>query len=124
MKVVLATSLVLALFGWGEASKVKSLVYEDYGGSILCYQCSTYSHCPRCMTYDYGVVCKHPERIFKDKVKHSIKDISVKRKKGFENIWLVTVKADCPPRGEVSGVFEWSYRNGKVEFIRSVPNEP
>lgn len=122
MTKIIATCLVFALFGWGDASKVESLVYEDYNGTLLCKCCSSDWHCPLCMTHGERVTCKHVCREYTHPVRHPIKNVSAKRKKGVSDIWVVTMQMTCPKRGDVTGVNEWSYRNGKVGFIRKVEN--
>jgi len=120
MKVIIATCLLLALFGWGDASKVESLVYEDFKGTLRCRCCSEGWHCPLCMTAGDKVTCQHACRRHTKEVRHSIKKISAKRKRGVADVWISSITFTCPQRGDVTGLWEWSYRNGVLNFIRKV----
>ena len=118
MKTIVAVCFAFALFGWGDASKVESLVYEKYGGMFNCSFCT--SDAPSLYKGNDEETARAKAKFGDLKacsIYHPIKRVAARRKDGVEDVWEVAVIMECTKRGEVSFLSEWSYRKERVHFI-------
>ena len=123
MRFLCVLALAIVMSGCDGNSDVESLVYSRHNGLVSCPWCKKQNpvYFPDAWLFEQS----KSKWIYQN---HAIEKVSAE-KGVVKDVWIVTIESKCPEKlpknlGKITLEEEYSYRNNKLSFIRTIGVHP